>query len=301
MPTTLSFTGRQDSRIMIRVLITGSGGQLAQEFQTRLPRGKYEIFAPPEGELDISNESDVKKAFYTAYPDLVLNCAAYNDVDGAEKDYDSAYRINALGPKLLAAACREAGSLFVHYSTDYVFDGKKEDLYTEEDIPNPISKYGESKRAGEVFVAESDCHSLILRTSWLYGPGQQNFLRKLREWARKNKTLRIVTDQISSPTYTADLAAATLTACDAGLEGFYHVSNSGYAARYEVARYFLERIGLDPIVLPVNTSYFPAGAPRPYFSALSSAKYEAAAGCEMPHWKDAIDRYVRDSNMVEER
>jgi|WetSurMetagenome_2_1015567.scaffolds.fasta_scaffold00152_5 dTDP-4-dehydrorhamnose reductase len=297
MQTIILFTGGQDKIFMLRVLITGSGGQLAREFIGRLSSAEYQLYAPPEEELDISDELHVKRIFDEVYPDLVLNCAAYNNVDGAEKDYDSAYRVNALGPRLLTAACSETGALLVHYSTDYVFDGEKEGLYTEDDIPNPINKYGETKRAGEVFVAEGDCHSLIFRTSWLYGPGKQNFLRKLMEWAKKNRTLRIVIDQISSPTYTADIVEATLAACDADLEGIYHLSNRGYATRYEVARYLLEKTGFDPLVLPVNTSYFPAGAPRPYFSAMSSGKFETASGHDMPHWKDAIDRYICDSNM----
>lgn len=288
-----------DDGDIMRVLITGSRGQLSQEFQKRLSSERYEVYAPPEDSLDISDIETVTQAFIRACPDVVINCAAYNDVDGAERDYERAYKANALGPKILAAASREHKALLVHYSTDYVFAGSKEGFYTEDDIPCPINRYGESKRAGEVFVAEEAGQHLIFRTSWLYGDGSQNFLHKLMEWAGKQLVLKVVADQVSVPTYTADVVSATLEACEKGMQGLYHLTNSGYATRYEVARYFLEKIGSKSIVLPVNTDLFPSPARRPYFSAMSGSKFASAIGHEMPHWKDAIDRYVRNSNLPE--
>ncbi len=279
----------------MRVLITGTGGQLAQEFQTRLRTGSHEVSAPPEDLLDITDIGAVKDAFAASCPDVVINCAAYNDVDGAEGNYEKAYKVNAIGPKILAAASREYKALLIHYSTDYVFDGSKEGLYTEDDVPCPVNRYGESKRAGEVFVAEEAGQHLIFRTSWLYGDGSQNFLHKLKEWAGKQRVLKVVADQVSVPTYTADAVSATLEACEKGLRGLYHLTNSGYATRYEVARYFLAKIGSTSIVLPVNTSLFPSPAQRPYFSAMSGAKLASVVGHEMPNWKDAIDRYVSKS------
>jgi dTDP-4-dehydrorhamnose reductase len=281
-------------------LLTGSGGQLSREFQKRLSSGRYVLYAPSEDSLDITDSAAVADAFSLTCPDVVINCAAYNDVDGAEGDYETAHKVNALGPKILAAASRKQKALFIHYSTDYVFDGRKEGFYAEEDVPCPLNRYGESKRAGEIFVAEEGGRYLIFRTSWLYGEGTQNFLRKLKGWAEKTQVLKVVADQVSVPTYTEDVVSATLEACEKGLQGLYHLVNSGYATRYEVARYFLGKTGSKAIVLPVNTSLFPGPARRPYFSAMSSAKLASAIGREIPHWKDAMDRYVRNAGLQED-
>ena len=299
VPTTILFLGTEHDGDAMRVLITGAGGQLGREFQKRLASGRYELFAPPEDLLDITDSRAVKEAFAGSCPDVVINCAAYNDVDGAEGNYEMAYKVNALGPKILAAACRVQKALFVHYSSDYVFDGRKEGLYTEDDIPCPLNRYGESKRASEIFVAEEAGQYLIFRTSWLYGDGAQNFLHKLVEWAGKQKVLKVVADQVSVPTSAADVVDATIEACEKGIRGLYHLTNSGYATRYEVARYFLERLGAKALILPVSTSLFPSPARRPYFSAMSGSRLALAVGHEMPHWKDAMNRYV-DSSIVRE-
>jgi dTDP-4-dehydrorhamnose reductase len=283
----------------VKILITGAGGQLAQEFQRVLPGAGHDVLAPAEKSLDISNNAVVGNVITTHRPDLVLNCAAYNNVDKAEKeDSDAAYRINALGPKTLALACRESGALLVHYGTDYVFNGRKEGFYTEDDATAPINRYGETKREGELFVMREAEEYLLFRLSWVFGDGRQNFLKKLAEWARKNRVLKIVSDQISVPTYTEDIVRITMLAVEKQLRGLYHLTNSGYASRYEVARYFLETIGTNNIVLPVTSDLFPSPAKRPYFSAMSSAKLSAALVCEIPGWKDAVDRYVRKSGLA---
>ena len=282
----------------MKILIAGAGGQLAQEFQRVLPTSGYDVAAPNEESFNIAEAASVRHVLNTVRPDIVLNCAAYNNVDRAEiDDYDTAYRVNALGPKNLALACREIGALLVHYSTDYVFDGLKEGLYTEDDLPNPINRYGETKREGELFVSSEAGQYLIFRLSWVYGDGKQNFLYKLAEWATKNPVLKIVSDQISVPTYTEDIVRVTLTAIKKGVRGLYHLTNESYAARYEVARYFLEKIGADNLVLPVTTDLFPSPAKRPYFSAMTSAKLSAMLGYDIPDWKNAIDRYVQKNGL----
>jgi dTDP-4-dehydrorhamnose reductase len=283
----------------MRILIAGGNGQLAREFQRMLSSAKHLVFAPAEDEFDITDPAGIRVEFGKYRPDLVINCAAYNHVDNAEKYYETAYMVNASGPKNLAVACREINAFFVHYSTDYVFDGRKEGLYREDDAPSPINKYGESKLAGEKFAADTLDRCLILRTSWVYGNGSQNFLSKLREWASKQQVLKVVADQVSVPTFTSDIAAATMSALDKGLTGLYHLTNGGYATRYEVARYFLNRIGSASLVLPVTTDIFPSPAARPYFSAMSSRRLEAGLGYELPAWEDAIDRYVKSSDTTE--
>lgn len=277
----------------MKILITGASGQLAREFQQLLPFSGHTVNAPSEESLDITDPASVRSAIGDLHPDAVINCAAYNNVDKAETDHETAYRVNALGPENLAVICREFNALFVHYSSDYVFDGRKEGFYTETDEANPINSYGETKRAGEIRVMNTADQYLLFRLSWVFGKGQQNFLYKLAEWAGKKKVLKIVSDQVSVPTYTEDIAAITMLAIERKLRGLYHLTNSGYASRYEVARYFLEKTGLETLVLPVTSDQFPSPARRPYFSAMSNGRLSAELECKIPVWEDAIDRYIQ--------
>jgi len=276
----------------MKILITGANGQLAGEFQRLLENYPHEVTALDRETLDISNDDHVNKAFLAHAPDIVLNCAAYNLVDRAEEDFESAFRVNALGVRNLALACRKTNALLVHYSSDYVFDGTKEDFYTEEDETNPLNNYGKSKLSGENFLKEETDNFLLFRVSWVFGEGKQNFLYKLLQWAKQKKVLKVVCDQISVPTCTRDIAHLTMFAINKGLRGMYHLTNSGYASRYEVARFFLERLGMDNLVLPVRSDSFPSPAKRPYFSAMSSLGLAEALNVEIPAWKIGIESYV---------
>lgn len=276
----------------MNILITGVNGQLANEFIRQLSSTGHSLILPAESELDITNSENVHSVFAQNRPDVVLNCAAYNLVDAAEKDPATAMRVNADGVKFLASAAREQKALLVHYSTDYVFDGAKENFYDEDDQTNPINVYGRSKLAGENIVRSESDRFLLFRLSWVFGPGTQNFLFKLSEWAKKNDVLKVVYDQISVPCYTEDIARITLKALEANLEGLYHLTNSGYASRYELAKYFLERLSRTNLVLPVDSTHFPTAAKRPFFTAMSNAKISRALDIKIPPWTDAIDRYV---------
>ncbi len=276
----------------MKILITGSKGQLAKEFQRSLENYGYEIVALDKDSLDISDPDSVTRAFSRVTPDIVLNCAAYNFVDPAEDDFDTAFKVNGLGVRNLAFACKRSNALMVHFSSDYVFDGKKEDFYTEEDEPAPVNSYGKSKLLGENFLKEEMENFLLFRVSWVFGEGKQNFLYKLLEWTRKNRTLKVVYDQISVPTYTRDIVSLTMLAINRGLRGLYHLTNSGYASRYEVARFFVERLGLHNLLLPVGSDYFPSPALRPYFSAMSNLKLSKALDVHIPDWKVGVANYV---------
>jgi len=276
----------------MKILITGANGQLAREFQKLSGAHPYEITAFDREHLDIADPAAVAETLSRCTPDVLVNCAAYNFVDKAEECFDDAYRVNALGVKTLAAACKKKNILLVHYSSDYVFDGTKEDFYTEEDEPNPLNRYGKSKLDGEVFLREETDRFLLFRVSWVFGEGEQNFLYKLSEWAKKNMVLKIVCDQISIPTYTKDIVNLSMFAIQKGLSGTYHLTNGGYASRYEVARYFLERLEMDNLILPVGSGHFPTPAQRPYFSAMSSRKLSDALNVTIPDWKLGIDRYI---------
>jgi dTDP-4-dehydrorhamnose reductase len=276
----------------MKILIAGANGQLAREFQKLSGAAPYEITAFDREHLDIADPAAVATMLSRHNPNVLLNCAAYNFVDKAEACFDDAYRVNALGVKTLAAACRKSNILLVHYSSDYVFDGTKEDFYTEEDEPSPLNRYGKSKLDGEIFLREETDSFLLFRVSWVFGEGQQNFLYKLSEWAKKNMVLKIVCDQISIPTYTRDIVNLSMFAIQKGLRGIYHLTNSGYASRYEVSRYFLERLEMEKLILPVGSGHFPTPATRPYFSAMSNRKLSDALNVAIPDWKLGIDRYV---------
>jgi dTDP-4-dehydrorhamnose reductase len=279
----------------MKFLITGANGQLAKEFRTALKEAGHETAAFDKGALDISNPDSVTETVSSCQPDIILNCAAYNFVDKAEEDFDTAYRVNATGVKNLASLCRQNNIFMVHYSTDYIFDGTKTDFYIEEDVPHPVNRYGESKLAGEKLLMEELDTFLLFRVSWVFGEGKQNFLYKLVEWARKSRVLRIVCDQISIPTYTKDIVNLTMFSINKGLKGIYHLTGSGYASRYEVARYFLERLGMDNLILPVGSDYFPVAAKRPFFSVLSNQKIANALNVDIPDWKVGIDRYIKST------
>ncbi|MCP4138115.1 MAG: dTDP-4-dehydrorhamnose reductase [bacterium] len=275
-------------------LIIGSAGQLAWEFRKELNSRGLSFAAPDEDELDITNYDNVRDVAASVCPRVIVNCAAYNAVDDAEDNEQRAFEINSLAVGNLASLCKENNITLVHYSSDYVFDGTKKGLYTEDDIPNPLNVYGKSKLKGEELVRESGCSHLVFRLSWVIGAGQQNFLYKLSTWAEKNPVLSISSDEASVPTFTEDIVSATLLALEKGLSGLYHLTNSGYASRYELSRAFLKTMDLDNIVIPVAMSSFETKAERPGFSPMSNAVLSEQLGISIPSWEDALGRYVED-------
>ncbi len=279
----------------MKVLITGARGQLAREFQRLPDLYPYEVTALDRERLDISNGGNVQKMLDVYSPDVVLNCAAYNLVDRAEEDYDSAFNVNAMGVRNLARGCNRINALLIHYSSDYVFDGSKQDFYTEEDSTNPINKYGESKLTGERFLKEETDNFLLFRVSWVFGEGRQNFLNKLQEWAKHKRVLKVAYDQISVPTSTRDIAHLTMFAINKGLRGLFHLTSGGYASRYEVARFSLEKLGMDNLVLPVPSSSFSSAAKRPYFSAMSNLKLSRALDVRIPDWRTGVESYAQSA------
>ncbi|MBD3315765.1 MAG: dTDP-4-dehydrorhamnose reductase [Chitinivibrionales bacterium] len=275
-----------------RFLILGSAGQLAGEFRRILADRDMTYVAPTEERCDITDYDKLRRCIDETEPTVILNCAAYNAVDAAEDNPEKAYAINRDAVASIASIAAECGSFLVTYSSDYVFDGAKGELYTENDEPNPLGAYGRSKREGELAVMSSSAKYLLLRPSWVFGHGSQNFLYKLGGWAKNNRVLKVSSDEISVPTYTADMVECTLVALDRGLEGLYHLTNSGFCSRYELAEHYLNTIGADNELHPVPMSTFPVKAKRPGFSAMSNAKLAAALGASIPDWRNAVDRFV---------
>ncbi len=278
---------------MMKAVITGADGQLGLAFQQELKRRGIPYWGSDAATCNITRREEVEAMLEARRPTVLINCAAYNQVDHAETDPAGAFEVNAQAVKILAEACQARGIKFVHYSTDYVFDGRKGAFYTEDDAPAPLNVYGRSKLDGEVFARTLATDHLVLRTSWVYGEGKQNFLYKFLGWAAANDVLRISADEVSVPTYADDLVAVTLRAIDSGLTGLYHAPSSGYASRYEWARYFLKAAGFSNLVIPVPLSYFKPKVERPVFSAMSNRAITTALGIRIPEWQEGVETYVK--------
>lgn len=263
------------------VLILGANGMLGHDLAAAFPGARL----CGHKDLDITNEAAVKAYILALKPDLVINAAAYTNVDGCEDDPETAFAVNGDAPGYIAAACREVGAVLVHYSTDYVFDGTKTE-YVESDEPNPINVYGASKLRGEQKIAQNMDDYRIIRTSWLFGRHGKNFVETIRHLSQTNETVRVVTDQVGKPTYTADLARKTAEIADCP-PGIYHVTNDGVCSWYEFARAFA------PNVVPCTSDEFPRKARRPAYSVLVNTKTSP-----MRPWKEALEDYLRPTVKV---
>jgi len=290
-------SGVSTQRAKRRLALIGHNGMLAQAVR-REAAADWSVAGFDLPMFDLTKREQVVAAMVAAAPDVIVNCAAYTDVDGCEEREDLALRVNGDGPGYLAEAARETGAILVHLSTDYVFDGTKESPYTEADAPAPRSAYGRSKWAGERAVQASGLEQFfIVRTSWLYGPGGVNFVETMVRLARERDELRVVADQVGSPTYTADLARAIFRLLDAHAPwGVYHFSNAGQCSWHGFAEAILAALGRrEPVrakfVRPIATADYPQRAPRPAYSVLSKDKYRAATGHPPPPWQEALGRY----------
>jgi len=286
----------------MRILLIGNKGQLGWELERTLePLG--EIHACDYPDVDLTKIESIRQVINQTKPDLVINAAAYTAVDRAESEPDLAYTINATAPAILAQEAQKTGAAFIHFSTDYVFDGLKAGPYLETDPPNPLSVYGRTKLAGEQEVQRIDGSYLILRTSWVYSLRRDSFVKKVLHWARSQSSLKIVTDQVSGPTWARMLAEVVSHIACLGREdiadrisehrGVYHLAGSGHCSRFEWGQ---EILRLDPHMeeqvilelLPALTADFPTPAPRPLFSALNCDHFTLTFGLLLPDWKVAL-------------
>jgi dTDP-4-dehydrorhamnose reductase len=275
-----------------RIVITGGGGMLAGALVRALKsRGKTPI-ALARRELDVTDEKGVRSHFANLRPSLLINAAGFTKVDQCEQETQTAMAVNGYAVERLAKLCRENGCRFVHYSTDFVFDGSKREQYTVEDAPNPQSAYGRSKLLGEK-LAGSD--ALIIRTAWLYGPGGASFPGTMVDVARAGKPLRVVNNQIGSPTFTYDLADATLDLIDRDSRGVYHVTNSGQTSWFDFARAIFEEFGLTPDLQPITSADWkkvrPQSATRPAYSVLDLSRCEQTVGRKMRPWREGLREF----------
>lgn len=286
----------------MRILLFGKNGQLGWELnRTLMCLG--ELLSLDYPEIDFEKPPNVIKVLNQIKPDLIVNAAAYTNVDKAEEEPDKARLINADTPGEIANWCKLHNAVLLHYSTDYVFDGTKGSPYTEEDEPNPLNVYGKTKLEGEVAVQQSGAPYLILRTAWvysIYSMRGNNFVTKVLEWAKNSDVLRIVDDQISNPTWARALAEITADVIAMGLEdirscfsskgGLYHCAGSGYCSRYDWAKLMIEVFYKKKTIniVPAKTSDFPNLAKRPLFSALNCKKFNRLFELFLPNWEDSI-------------
>ena len=279
------------------ILITGANGQLGYDFQRLFDSLEVKYIATDVADFDITNEKSIDDFFLKHNNiSLIINCAAYNDVDKAETDSDFCMLLNSRAPFNLAKKAKEIGATFVTYSTDFVFDGDIRDPYTEEDMPNPPSVYAKSKRMGEEAVLAEYDKSFVIRTSWVFGIANNNFNKQVINWSKTRDELNIVDDQISVPTYSKDLAYFSWKLIETKKYGLYHMSNSGICSKYDQAKYVLDKIGWTGKLGTSKTEDFNLPAKRSKFSKLDSTKLENMVGEKIPSWQDAIDRFLEELN-----
>ncbi len=283
----------------MKILITGSNGMLGTDLVDLLKYGmasldpNLEVIEAPHEVLDITLEDKVSGFISAHTPDIIVNCAAFTNVDKCETESKAAFNVNALGPKYIAAAAKKCGARLIHISTDFVFDGNSNKPYTEKDRTNPLSAYGRTKHEGERNI-QNYCDSyLIVRTSWLFGHNGINFAAKMLELAEHNKELSIVTEETGSPTYTPDLAGALWTLIKHECEGIINISNYGSCSRYEWAEYIFETMGYNIKINPIKSSEYKRPAKVPLNSTLNCQKFTTITGMRMRPWEEAVESYLK--------
>ena len=288
---------------MSGILLLGKFGQLGWELHRALsPLDNLTALDYPE--IDLVNPSSLDEIFQDTQPGVIINATAYTAVDKAESEVDITMGINAYAPQRMAELALKYGSALIHFSTDYVFDGQKGSPYVESDQPNPLGMYGKSKLAGEIAIREVGCPHLIFRTSWVYSTRRDSFVTKVLQWAREQRELKIVDDQVSNPTWCRMLAEATsILVTKSGnhpaawvreRKGVYHLAGDGYASRFDWAKSILE-FDPDPDqqiyqeLKPAKSSDYPSQAERPLFSALNCDKFADTFQLRLPDWREALE------------
>ena len=275
----------------MKILITGSNGMLGHDLIEVL-KDKHELLLTTSKTLDITDGDSVMDFIVKSNPDIVINSAAYTDVDGCESNPDLAYNVNGEGVKNLALACREVDCPLVHISTDYVFNGQNDRPWVEDDEIGPISIYGKSKLKGEEHIKEILEKYFIVRTAWLYGVNGRNFPRTMLELAQNHSEITVVYDEVGTPTYTPDLAKGISELIETDYYGTYHLTNSGNCSWCEFARYIFEVADVDVNVIPVTASEFARPAPRPSYSVLENRNWVENGFEPLRNYKEAIKEYI---------
>ena len=280
----------------MNILVTGGNGQLGSAMRLASAESRHRYIFTDIAELDITSSEAVKALFEQEKVDVVVNCAAYTAVDLAEENEDQAEKINHKAVAILAEACKRHNATLIHISTDYIFSGDADTPYKEEDAPSPLGVYGRTKLAGEQAITESGCRYIVLRTAWLYSEFGRNFVNTMRELTATRPEVRVVADQIGSPTYAGDLAAAITYIIDSeqlNKCGIYHYTNEGVCSWYDFAVEIARLSGNKGEVKPCTTEEYPTKAQRPHYSVLDKSKFIATFGLSIPEWRESLAQCVK--------
>ncbi|HOZ30592.1 MAG TPA: dTDP-4-dehydrorhamnose reductase [Bacteroidales bacterium] len=285
----------------MKIVVFGSKGQLGKKIsELSAQYNDFDFLFYDIQEIDITDNSQIDKLFIKNNIDLIINCAAYTAVDKAEEDVLTAEKINSLAPAYLAKKCSDNKAKFIHISTDYVFDGISTFPYKEDNPTNPQSVYGRTKLDGEIKVLQNNPNSIIIRTSWLYSEHGSNFVKTMLRLAKERTELRVVSDQIGSPTYAGDLADAIMLFVlkffkqKEWYAGIYHYSNSGICSWYEFASEIIKISGIKIPIIPVSSNEFPSKVKRPAYSVMNTSKISEALNISIPDWKISLNKMMQN-------
>ena len=281
----------------MNILVTGANGQLGREMRNVSAGSVDRYLFTDTSELDITNAKAVFAAVKGGHVDVIVNCAAYTNVDRAEDDEPTADLLNNRAVATLAQAAHEAAAVLIHVSTDYVFSGNSNTPCREDQPTDPLGAYGRTKLAGEQAVQAAGCRYLIFRTAWLYSPYGDNFVNTMRRLTAERDSLKVVFDQVGTPTYAGDLAALIRKVIDGRMfdrMGIYHFSGEGVCSWYDFAVEICRMFGNECDILPCHSDEFPSKVRRPHFSVLDKTKVKAAFGIKIPHWRQSLRRCVNE-------
>jgi dTDP-4-dehydrorhamnose reductase len=278
------------------ILVTGANGQVGQELRVLAASyPAFEFVFTTHENMPVHEEAAVKQLFAAHRPAYCINCAAYTAVDKAESEQELAYQANAVGPHILAAACKEFNTRFIHISTDYVFNGQSPEPYNEDAATDPVNQYGATKLKGEQLCLETNPDAIIIRTAWVYSSFGKNFVKTMMKLMAEKPVIKVVSDQVGAPTYAADLAKCMMhiiANCQLSVAnwvpGIYHYSNQGRISWHEFALAIKDLIRTPCTVMPIPTTEYPTPAKRPSFSLLDSSKIQNTFHCTIPEWKESL-------------
>ena len=281
------------------ILVTGVNGQLGKAIRKISKDFDYNFFFTDTESLDITDNNKLKKTVEEKKINIIINCAAYTAVDKAEEEQEKAYRVNAEAVENIANICKKKDILLIHISTDYVFDGKNYLPYQEDDAVNPINIYGKSKLQGEQAIQKIKPKSIIIRTSWVYSEDGHNFVKSMLKLAKTQNDLKVIYDQIGSPTYAGDLARVILYMIQFPIKNkveIYHYSNEGVCSWYDLAKAIFEIKNVNIQVEPITTDMFPTQAKRPRYSLLSKDKIKKHYNIKIPYWRESLKKMLKKYN-----
>jgi len=274
------------------VAILGGRGMLGTDLCDICRQQGFDVKVFDLPEFDITNSKQLEKAVSTA--DVIVNCAAYTDVDGAESEAELAHRVNAEAVGRLGALAKDADKWVLHISTDFVFDGRSDAPYVETDLPNPVNIYGKSKLEGEKLLVDSGCMYCILRIEWTYGVHGNNFVTKIIQRAKTDKTVKVVDDQVGSPTATTEVAKVICTLLPKMPNGIFHFASADYVSRYDMAKFIFDKLSIDVNLLPCKTGDFVTAAERPLNSRFNCNKIMTLLGKQIEIWNGPLERFLQD-------